>query len=54
MITFQSIIDEAHKRKGKIAKNFYQTLQLGEEHDVFTWGLLHILIRIQKTHLVLR
>lgn len=31
MITFQSIIDEARKRKEKIAKNFYQTLQLGEE-----------------------
>lgn len=40
MITFQSIIDEARKRKEKIAKNFYQTLQLGEEHDVFTWGLV--------------
>lgn len=40
MITFQSIIDEARKRKEQIAKNFYQTLQLGEEHDVFTWGLV--------------
>ena len=45
MITFQSIIDEARKRKEKIAKNFYQTLQLGEENDVFTWGVVPYFVK---------